>query len=365
MGATIITGPPGGGASLVESLLLGDRAAEGVGGGEFRVAIDAWLHGVESDREAPPLDGVPDESSGDPRTLAGDAIEQLTRDRDVLCDPAAAFVLPLLRRRGLDPDVVVVAWRGPEATIAELSGIGISPLHALALWEAHLVAALHNTRDLLVVGVDVDDLANRSSARDELCDDLQAAGWRSAEPGRLPELSEWVLPPAAATSAHDWAEEIASVVERQAPFLKSARGVHPDWEPPDGLVVGRWSAEVLAAHRARKRAALDAAAARAASYEPVTEVVEHRRELWRLRDEVLGLQAERANVTAALYETDAKWRTAQHRADTLAERFAHLELDELRAAREQRDAMAASREWTVGRSIVGPLRKIKRAFARS
>jgi hypothetical protein len=80
---------------------------------------------------------------------------------------------------------------------------------------------------------------------------------------------------------------------------------------------------------------------------------EFRREVWRLRDQVFGLEAERARLQSALLESDAARRAAQYRADVLD------------AARAQRDAMLASTRWKVGGAIVKPLRIVRRLFSRT
>jgi hypothetical protein len=80
---------------------------------------------------------------------------------------------------------------------------------------------------------------------------------------------------------------------------------------------------------------------------------ELRREVWRLRDQVFGLELEQSRLQSALLESDAARRAAQYRADALNE------------ARAQRDAMLGSKRWKIGGAIVKPLRIAKRAFSRA
>jgi len=81
------------------------------------------------------------------------------------------------------------------------------------------------------------------------------------------------------------------------------------------------------------------------------QYLEVRREVWRLRDEVLGMQAERAELRVELLRTEARWHTAEHRANAWA------------GARQERDNMLASKQWKVGRMIVGPFRRLKRMLS--
>lgn len=77
---------------------------------------------------------------------------------------------------------------------------------------------------------------------------------------------------------------------------------------------------------------------------------ELRREVWRLRDQVFGLEAERARLQSALLESDAARRTAQHRADALD---------------AARNAMLGSTRWKIGGAVVKPLRIVRRLFKRT
>jgi hypothetical protein len=92
--------------------------------------------------------------------------------------------------------------------------------------------------------------------------------------------------------------------------------------------------------------------AAASDAEPVQES-ELRREIWRLRDQVFGLEAERSRLQSALLKSDAARRAAQYLADVLD------------AARAQRDAMLESTRWRIGGAIVRPLRTVRRLFSRA
>ena len=80
---------------------------------------------------------------------------------------------------------------------------------------------------------------------------------------------------------------------------------------------------------------------------------ELRREVWRLRDQVFGLEAERAQLKSALLKSDAERREAQYRADALDD------------ARANRDAMLESTRWRIGGAVLRPMRLIRRLFSRS
>jgi hypothetical protein len=88
------------------------------------------------------------------------------------------------------------------------------------------------------------------------------------------------------------------------------------------------------------------------------------REAALLRDRVIGLEAERANLSATMTALDGHWREAEQRADAIAERLVDLDLDELEHARHQRDQMLVSSQWKVGRAVVGPVRRLREWFGR-
>jgi hypothetical protein len=80
---------------------------------------------------------------------------------------------------------------------------------------------------------------------------------------------------------------------------------------------------------------------------------ELRREVWRLRDQVFGLEAEAAQLRSALLKSDAELREARYRADALDD------------ARANRDSMLQSTRWRVGGAVLRPMRLVQRLFSRS
>ena len=233
------------------------------------------------------------------------------------------LVLPALRGYGLAPDVLVVVWRRPEATMAALRVRGS---HYSMRWRCgRRIWSPYSTAPVGYRwwGSTPTSSTPTVSSRDTFWKDLATLG--CALPAEVADSIAATVPTLAAP---ELAPEVSSTWDRLEPALHAVRGAHPAWTPPSGLAISPWAAEVLAAHAART-VAPEVEVARGAADEPVVETVAVRRELWRLRDEVLGLEAERANLTAALYTTDAKWKAAEHRADTLAARFVDLDLDEL------------------------------------
>jgi hypothetical protein len=72
-----------------------------------------------------------------------------------------------------------------------------------------------------------------------------------------------------------------------------------------------------------------------------------RREVWRLRDEVFGLEGQKAELQSDLVRIDAARRTAENRATAFEE------------GQRQRDAMVASAQWRVGGLLLAPLRRLR------
>ncbi|MCI4354382.1 MAG: hypothetical protein L3K06_03350 [Thermoplasmata archaeon] len=77
---------------------------------------------------------------------------------------------------------------------------------------------------------------------------------------------------------------------------------------------------------------------------------ELQREMWKLRDEVIGLEAELGNVRGALAACRAERDSAINRADDAVRRCAELE------------AQARSRDYRVGRTVLDPLRRLRRVL---
>jgi SAM-dependent methyltransferase len=75
------------------------------------------------------------------------------------------------------------------------------------------------------------------------------------------------------------------------------------------------------------------------------------RELWRLRDELLGLQGELGVARGARAATEANQISAENRASYLAERLSELD--------RAHQAVVTSRQFQAGRLIVGPLRRLR------
>jgi hypothetical protein len=72
-----------------------------------------------------------------------------------------------------------------------------------------------------------------------------------------------------------------------------------------------------------------------------------RREVWRLRDELVGLEGQKAELQSDLVRTDAARRTAENRAKAFEE------------GHRQRDAMVGSRQWRVGGLLLAPFRRLR------
>jgi len=195
------------------------------------------------------------------------ASDDPTRSAAVWYDVRHALLLPFWRARHRGLRAVVVTWRSPGATVAELAGQDIRPLHALALWEMQLVGALAAAEGMPVLGVDVDaaladpgdwaataarfveglGLAGAGAEVEEVGIELRASAGRLAIPGLPPDL-----------------EETASAV-RMAGWLASVAGPHHRWDSPVDLAVGRWAGALLDAQLAGHRSATSAADAWAAA----------------------------------------------------------------------------------------------------
>jgi hypothetical protein len=297
--------------------------------------------------------------------------------------------------RDHDPaSVVVLAWRSPEATVAALATEGVVPVHAVALWEAHLVDALRGASGLPLFGLDVDQVTTALPRLAEFLTGLGITVPGDAVDGWRPAAAELE----AAASAHGSAggsavhPELAALTEairaRLAPVLAAAAGAHPTWEAPDDLALGPTSEALLGAHRAAHRAALDAVAAWAAVHEAEQgaqdakaaverehrelvgpdplHYLELRRELWRLRDEFAGIVAGRTNYHTAWMRADAaRLANEQRVADLL------VQLDQLTSMRAQRDELRRERDeilgserWRIGGLVLSPFTRLRRSSPR-
>lgn len=198
-------------------------------------------------------------------------------------DRSHPWLAPFWARYHGGLQAVVVTWRTPGSTVAELERHGLDDLHALALWETQLVSALGSFRGLPILGVDVDTaLVDPESWSAQASEFLISRGWRVDEPGRRRAVA---LLTSASTpgskAAHSWASgprpsseaapgttagrsisglgpidsEERSAALRLATSLRAASGIHDSWLPPDDLRVGRWPAALLAALWAARRSA--------------------------------------------------------------------------------------------------------------
>ena len=400
-GVVAILGAPGCGGELVARLLgaaglgtLGGPGATGASVAPLTGVADQVLSALEGTRFAlpemqPGWEDLPEVVALVPaatealeqvlaRTAAeagaeGTAAEVGAAGTLAWFEPVAAPTLAFWVRHLGVPGAAVVAWRRPEAAVAALAAEGLSVVHTLALWEAYTVHALANTADLPVLGIDVDALVDGAAGgATELARFVAHLGV-TVPAGAAERMAEILAEHRSAPVPRAGVEGAEPVLDRHESALRSVSGVHARWKPPAGLAVGPWSEAVLAGHRAAHRSAAQAVEAWIATDEaqvlaeeaqagaerrireiagpdPV-QYLEVRREVWRLRDEVLGMQAERAELRVELLRTEARWHTAEHRANAWA------------GARQERDNMLASKQWKVGRMIVGPFRRLKRMLS--
>jgi len=380
-GVVAVVGPPGCGADLVTGAL----AAVGVGvvgrrgraldvaagdGDDPDAALARFAELVLSARQgtpwAPPELSPGWEEQAEVAALAPAAsaalqavLTRVSAERG--SETAMVWFEPALGHVGV-PRGVVLAWRGPEAAVEALDAEGIGAVPALALWEAYLVCAATAAHGLPMLGVDVEALGARpGGAAHELAGFLSGLGVDVSADAtdRLTELltrgggSEETtqggsVDDARRAGGHDVVEGADLVRARQRGLLVAASGVHPCWEPPADLGTGPWSDAVLGGLRAAHRSAGEAVTAWLATDEAQVAAAEVEAAIWPLRDQVLGLEAERASLASTLIRSDAARATAEHRAHAFHE------------AALQRDAMLVSRQWRIGRLIVGPFRRLRR-----
>jgi hypothetical protein len=386
-GVVAVVGAPGSGGDLV-ARLLGVAGVDLVGGPSTtdRRHSDSPVVGV-ADRVLSVLGGTgvapPELRSGweqlpEVLALVPAATEVFEREfaaaaSEATTQPGAAWfesaslVLPFWRSHLGVPRAAVVTWRRPEATVEALATEAVSAVHALALWEVYAVRAAADTAGLPVIGIDVDDLLAEPEtgvgALLKLVADLGVPVPPDAAE-RMAELVAGARP--GGTAPLGRVEGADEVLARHAATLHALSGGHDCWQPPAELVVGPWSEAVLAGLRAAHRSATEAARAWIATDEAQVAAEEAerlcreldgpdqvadldlRREVWRLRDEIIGLEAERATLYSKLVSTDAARVTAEHRALAMNE------------ARVQRDEMLFSARWRIGGFFVAPLRPFRR-----
>jgi hypothetical protein len=380
-----VLGAPGCGGDLVTRLL----AAAGTSASDhpdvpLAGLADQVLWALQGSRVAPPelppgWEELPEVVALVPAaTEAFDEAVAVTPAEHLVAwfDPAAALLLPFWRSHFGVPRAAVIAWRRPEATVLALAAEGIGSVHAVALWEAYTIHALSSTAGLPVIGLDVDDLlAGSGNATSDLITFIAGLGVEvSADArGRITQLlidGTTDAPTPIATP-----EGADQVFARHEAALRAVSGVHASWQPPAGLAVGPWSEALLAAQRAAHRSSAEATVAwlatdeaqvtaqeaQAAAERHIRELVgpdpapylELRREIWRVRDEILGLEAERANLEGRLMSVEAAFDEADRRAEVLDE------------ARRQRDDMLRSRQWRVGGILLNPLRRVRDLLRRA
>ncbi len=214
-----------------------------------------WEQLPEVASVAPPLVASLESAVQSARRAAG----SVDTPSAVWYDRRHALVLPFWRRHQGGVVAVVVAWRLPGASVAELRSGGLGHLHAIALWEAGLVAALEGARGLPVFGVDVDAAMDdparwASSAAAFLADHgIPVADGGEERASEVLRASSDLLADQAATD-----EEEEAAARRMAAPLALVTGPHHRWEPPEGLAAGRWPTALLASELASHRSAREA-----------------------------------------------------------------------------------------------------------
>jgi hypothetical protein len=268
--------------------------------------------------------------------------------------------------------------------VVTLAMSGIDPGHALALWEAYTVGALLGTAGLPIVGLDLQDLPGDPERAEELVKLLTGLGIEMpAEAGsRLCPRSVVGEPPRVDGPRLEprLAELADELWAGLAPALAAATGLQDPWMPPADLAISPWAEAVLAAHRAAHRSACEATLAWGAAHaaqeaaaatqtgpgDAARELVgpdplhylEMRRELWRLRDEIQGLEAGQAHFRTAYMRADANRLVAEQRTAEVIGR-----LDALERIRDERDAMLESEQWRVGRLVLRPFTRLRRLLS--
>jgi len=285
-----VAGPPGSGGQMIAEAL----AAMGlhlVGGS---VDADGTTGNVAANSGASRLGRVGDELLGllegtwwAPPELSADWVHRpeivdavargMTSVEDLLhADPDApgatrsgvwydvrhALLLPVWRQHLPDVQAAVITWRRPGATVARLGPDGISPIHALALWEAQLVGALTGATGLPVLGVDVDRVAadpkkwtaSAASFLEDLGLDLPIGAEERATEVLEASPGLTVTPDGRAMEV----EETAMASQLKG-MLDEAEGAHRRWDPASAYTLNPWTAALLAAERSARLSATQAA----------------------------------------------------------------------------------------------------------
>jgi hypothetical protein len=215
-----------------------------------------WVHLPEiADGVARGLASVEDLLVADPSTSGNVG-------RGVWYDVRHAVLLPVWRNYHPAVEAAVITWRRPRLTVAQLAPDGISSIHALALWEAQLVGALAGATGLPVLGVDVDQVvadpkkwtASAASFLEDMGLELPiGAEDRATE---VLEASPGLTVPGGEPAAP--AEEAAMAFQLKG-MLDEAHGSHRRWDPASAYTLNPWTAALLAAERAARLSATQAA----------------------------------------------------------------------------------------------------------
>ncbi len=220
------------------------------------VGWEEWPEFVEV---APKIAGSLETALGSVRSPAsGDG---LSPSAGVWYDPSHVALLPFWRAHHPGLRAAVITWRSPGATVVDLTGRDIRPLHALALWETQLVTAMQATEGMPVLGVDVDlAVANVGNWVGTVAKFAEGLGFVLQDGGRdraglALQASAERLPLADRPPGPEEAESAT----RMAGWLSSVAGPHRQWRPPADLAAGSWPMALLDAHLASHRSARSAA----------------------------------------------------------------------------------------------------------
>jgi hypothetical protein len=335
-----VLGPPGSGGDLIAAALA--RAGFDDVSAATRDENDEWLAARRASRLAPPPAGEAGQRAPAHASRMGD-------DGDTVSfDPATAlaFGAPAPGARG--PELVVIVWAPPAWTLEALAPAGVAAATATALWDRYQRAALIAPTGHPAVVVDGSALRGDAARAAE---QLEPIGeMLGVTPELRSALDAWPATPTASPVAPQLDVPLTSA----APSF----GPHREWQPPaldaapgwcDALLDAAWRA-----HRSQLEATEAWRALAAARVTPRGDAVEHRLELWRARDDAIGREAELVAARAQCAAAEARGAEAMRLTDELRR--------ELTETRDERDRMATSLQWRVGRSLVGPLQRIRRAL---
>jgi len=218
-----------------------------------------WEERPELVEAAPPVIGTLEHALGaarSPESTGGPIASP-----GIWFDPRHVLLLPFWRTHHRGLRAAIVTWRSPGATVADLAGQGIGPLHALALWEVQLETALQAARGLPILGVDVDRaVTDEDGFAATATRFLTELGIATPDDGAARTAGALQASAALLTDPNLPADpEEAISAARMAAWLSSATGVHHRWDPPSDLAAGRWAHALLDAHLASYRSARSAA----------------------------------------------------------------------------------------------------------